>query len=1031
MTNKYADSITLDNPIAIWALDDTLPPASVSDLDSSPININIAAYGSPVSVYNGTSSNNGYYISPDSTASNVEVDNNGTPMVYGASNITNIYPISDLPSLIIPGFGFLNDDGKDKSYTLEFWARISSSTHYPRKIVGPIQSDNGLYVNGPYLSLKIENTISSHYVGEWERPMLIQITYTSLSASVIINGETIISINHDATNFDLPAKTSGSLDQDWIGFYCYSNVSQIQLDCIAIYAYQMSEAKAKLHFTKAQSVDVPQLKFGNFSELPVVIDYHFSKYSNNYVYPGNGRWQNGIVKNLATDGKILYSPEYVLPKLVLENTGQSFTEWCELNNTISGQSTTSSLSSGDILNDDVFFRIVPDNSDGIAVESDYTAGYLEFEKLSILQDPVKVIYGVYKLIDTPTSDELLFRIINKNNEYFEAVVNSSNQIVYRFISGSSSSPIATVSISSTSSKFSAGIDIDQLLTSQNNIQLSAFFTNQGDLKVFLGGSPDLNVIGTSTPKMFRGNIYKFGFGNQDNLNKIYDLDEASGGTSEFVSGIVRHNSTILLSHFATYTLIALNTYGVFNLDIAVDSYWEDYVPLSLLAKNIILDANGTQEYGLDFIQINIDHPRSISSSNATVNTYVEFADVAVSKISSSQLEKTYSSIPSNGVITPGSDWINKKYQFINNTIVYLPTGGFSDFNDLSIAVSMDIKIPGIIRNPFKIKKLHLASQAYDYSEIPKLIGTKYSRDIIPYTRSDASTIVYDGVNPYTIYKDSTPYLYLDKYSGIQLVGSNIGDVFSSTTVEKRGIRIPVNPTQKSYYKVSVLQLSVKKDTPFTANSNVEIFRIVDNEGVLVVDAQTGADANIAKIRVRRSSGTAYSAYTDVRFYVNDVKDTSVDGIAVNTFMTYGQWNIISFEFDPLLDFSNFSGSIDVTGPFIVNNIVDYQIDKSREGNAVVFALWGDGDYSIKDLEGEDATLWSDVVALGNWRDILEGIVLPISLGLDVPKIYGAFLGVTTLSTLSSFEEKHTIDVTQNATAAYLGIRSSTITAIPL
>ena len=57
--------------------------------------------------------------------------------------------------------------------------------------------------------------------------------------------------------------------------------------------------------------------------------------------------------------------------------------------------------------------------------------------------------------------------------------------------------------------------------------------------------------------------------------------------------IVRHNSTILPSHIATYTLVATNTYGIFDLDIAADSYWEDYVPLSLLAKDVIVDANGT------------------------------------------------------------------------------------------------------------------------------------------------------------------------------------------------------------------------------------------------------------------------------------------------------------------------------------------------------------------------------------------------------------------------------------------------------
>jgi hypothetical protein len=225
-----------------------------------------------------------------------------------------------------------------------------------------------------------------------------------------------------------------------------------------------------------------------------------------------------------------------------------------------------------------------------------------------------------------------------------------------------------------------------------------------------------------------------------------------------------------------------------------------------------------------------------------------------------------------------------------------------------------------------------------------------------------------------------------------------------------------------------------KDTQFVANSNIEICRIVEEQNIFVVDAQIGANANVASIRVRTSSGTAYSSYTDVRIYVNGKLDSSVDGVGTgvtptgeSTKIRYNQWNILSLVFDPLLDFSGFSGHIDITGPFIINNVADYQIDKSREGDAIVFAQWGEGQYSLL----EDVGSWSGVLALGNWREILEGIVLPISLGLDAQQLYGSYLGISKLGTLSSFESKHSMDVIQNATSAYLGIRSSVITATPL
>ncbi len=1037
MTNKYADSIILDNPITIWALDDTLPPASVADLSGS---ISITANGASLATYSSISSDNGYYISSDNTAANVAADNRGIPLVFGASNITNIYPVSNLPSIIIPGFGMLNDDGKDKTYTLEFWARIKSSSHYPQKIVGPINSDNGIYVNGPFISLKIENFVGSHYVGDWNRPMLIHLTYSQLSSSLMINGESVITINHDSTNFELPTKLdANNIDQDWIGFYAYSNVPQIQLDCIAIYSYQISELKAKLHFVKGQSVEVPQMRFGNFSELPIVADYQVSKYANNYVYPGNGRWQNGIIKNLLTDGKTIYMPNYSLPKLILENTDQSFSEWCDLNNSLSGQSTTSTLTSGDTLNDDVFFRIVPDNSNISTVEAGedeedyYSAGYLEFEKLSFLSEPVKVIYGVYKLSATPTSNELLFRVINKNNEYFEAVVNSSNQIVYKFVSGSSTTTIDTITITNTSEKFSAGIDIDQLLIAENNIQLSSFFTNQGDLKVFLGGSSELNSTSSATAKMFRGNIYKFGFGNKDNLNKIYDLDESSGGGAEFTDGIVRHNSTILPSHFATYTLVAVNTFGIFGLDIAIDSYWEDFVPLSLLAKNVITNSSGNIAYDLEFMQLNFDHPASISSTNSTIKSYVEFSEIATSIVSENQITKTYEAVPSNSVISPNSSWLNKKYQFTDNTIVYLPSGGFADFKDLCIKISIEAKIPGIIRNPVKIKKLQIASQAYDYADLPTEIGTKYLRDVIPYTKPNTTAIVYNGTNPYTIYKDSTPYLYLNNYSGIKLVGDNVGSTISGTTVESRGIRIPINATQKDYYKVSVVQLSMLKDSAFTANTDLEIFRIKDNGNTYVVSANTTAgNTTTARIKVRTSNGTAYTQYSNVTIFVNGVEDSTTNGLAQSTVFGHSQWNMIELLFDPVLDFSNSTeGSFDITGPFVINNIADYQIDKAREGQSIVYAQWGTGTYSVL-AEGT----WTNVSTemspnATTWRDTLTGELTDISVSLDVSQIHNSFLGTGKLSIFQDFENLHKVNASQNRTTLYSDLRSSIITATPL
>jgi hypothetical protein len=65
------------------------------------------------------------------------------------------------------------------------------------------------------------------------------------------------------------------------------------------------------------------------------------------------------------------------------------------------------------------------------------------------------------------------------------------------------------------------------------------------------------------------------------------------------------------------------------------------------------------------------------------------------------------------------------------------------------------------------------------------------------------------------------------------------------------------------------------------------------------------------------------------------------------------------------------------------------------------------------------------------------IAMPILMNLNVSAILEKIQEMLDLPlnreflTLESFENEHSIDINQNATGAYLGIRSSIITAIPL
>jgi hypothetical protein len=166
--------------------------------------------------------------------------NTSIPLVYGASGVTRLIP-NDLgrPSLIVPGKGFLNEVGRYKEYTVEFWARINSSASTPKRIFGPISGSNGLYVEGGFLTLVIGNNFASHFVGEWVRPMLIQIRLIRNSATVLLNGEEVISMAIDTATIALPAEMLNGDSQDWLGFYAYDDVSPVEIDCVAIYSYQI------------------------------------------------------------------------------------------------------------------------------------------------------------------------------------------------------------------------------------------------------------------------------------------------------------------------------------------------------------------------------------------------------------------------------------------------------------------------------------------------------------------------------------------------------------------------------------------------------------------------------------------------------------------------------------------------------------------------------------------------------------------------------------------------------------------------
>lgn len=1038
--NRYADAILTDNPSAIWTFDDldsVISAATPVNLASTKSIALANMYGVASNSYT-SSLNPAYYISQSSSSGNLKVSNIGIPLVYGATQVSNVLENTlssvSYPSIIVPGFGLFNENGRSKKVALEFWIRAKAYSHYPRKIVGAIASSDGLYIDGPFIKLKINNNIASHYIGNHNRPLHIVINYSPTHSNVMVNGEQVISISYSANTISFPAQLDGSSDsQDYIGFYAYSNIPVLQVDCVAFYPYLLSSEIAKLHFVKGQSVDSPELKQGKYLSTPVVFDYQMAKSSNNYTYPGLGRFENGIINNVSVQNNAILNPQYSLPSVVFEEPRKTLAGWYDSQKTTANQSSTTSLADGDLVNDDVFFRINPSDQNN---EWD-SEGYILFERFSeIIQKPIKAFYGVFETDALPANnqEQILFRLENNSNQYLECVLNDdAGNIVYRFSypNETSQSNILTIKTlaeavdanprtvgDETNYRFAVGINFDTLVEQQSdNDYLTSFLSNQSDLKLFIGGLSNFT-------KVFRGQIYKIGFSDSNNLKAI---------SSYFTADGIADNSDVLSfnSHFATYTLFALNTFGVFELDIATAGSWEDYVPLSLFAKNVISNSNGDLEYRLDQLQITLDYLENPTLTNAMIRSYVEFSEIATSVVSENQLTKSLQAYGGTYTVEPDSDWVNKRYEIVNNSVVRLPTGGYGDIEDLGINVYLDFKIPGIIRNPIAIKSLQIGAYSLNYSAMRTPIGSKFGRDVFPYTKTatvvsgavTAVSVAFNGKNSFRLHKQSTPYLYLTDSSGIQMVGTGFGDN-TDCKIEKRGILIPLNEERQLSYQLSLIQMSVLFNKNF-ANETLEICRIkneLSGQTVVIYLEYSSASTGTLVAKTLNTAQTGYDTATpvSVSFFVNGISTTSFQA---------NKWNMVAIQFAKAFDLSNGFGSLSLTGPFMYNNISDYRVSSTRINDTFVYDTWS----GVLTNGGGSGGSWTAAYdyeedATPEWEDILISSEVGTPVKIDAASLYSSYLGN---SSISALDDNFITIFNDDSFNYYSGIRLESFRAQPL
>lgn len=929
-----------------WSEEFISNSSGLSELQNLPSSIALESCQVVDAKAYGLSSNNGYYLSK----SNALVARNfGVPLVYGASNSTVLSPNTNAdgspkPSLIVPGIGFMNEAGRYKEYTVEFWARITSDSSKAKRIFGPITGSDGLYVDGAFLTLSIGDQFDSKYVGEWGRPMLIQITYSDNSMSVILNGESVISLIIDTSSVSLPSKLNSlDKDQDWLGFYAHTDIYPLELDCVAIYPYQVPEVVAKRRWTYGQAVTSTERINNQYNGTSAFIDYSFANYDANYKYPQMGAWNQGISDNIVSDGVSLSTPTYSLPDYffvdaTLEDLYEMNKDLQPINNEPNGSeiNTFISLTGTQNIN-----------------------GYFKFNNVNILTEKTKGIYGVFKSTALVDQEETLFLFENKINlDTFKVSILNEN-ILYKIRLNGTETLVKSVAYQQ-GDIFAAGLDIDAL--SENFGQdVATFFGNLSVVTLYVLNDKTLS-------SKFNGNFYRLSFCSSRNFTQVSDHFGLDGICFE-------HGN--MVNHIASYTLTPTIEYEKFYLDVGVSGYWEDYIPLSYFAK-YIKDSSGKDRYDLDFLQFNIDYPspsifRTVNEvdswtyrelnerfsdpvqqtyevlDNSLYTGYQDYDDLARDRSllnyeynTSDSIVRSYISFQfvSDGAnkfytdftntapalrsgiidIQDGLSWQNTKYEVVNDTIIYPPKT--VDFNDLALVVHLEFKHSGILGKQVKLRSLEFASQSLNESSANP-IGTKFGKNIFPYTRSG---IYYDykSKNPISIYKKSTPYLYLTRYSGIQVRGD-----FSPFV--NRGISVPINPNKVDEYRVNSMQLAMRYDNESFPVTPYEIFEIKDSTSTIkffmVANSSSGDRAKIYAVNAQTGK-----IQDGLSYYINGQ-------LVSYPVITIKQWSFLGISFGDPLSFAGYSGYINLNGSMLFNHISYYQMTSLQQKQSFSYRIW--------------------------------------------------------------------------------------------
>jgi len=983
-------------------------------------------YGYPAKEY-GVQENSGYYIIENNEllAKNVSV-----PMVYGSDNSTKISSALEegAPSLIVPARGFFNSLGKYKDMSCEFWLRINPQTVLSRKIFGPLNSNDGLYVRDNNLSLVVGSSIGSNSIYQWNRPMLVSVMFDSDTAYLLINGETVI-------NIPIDKESSLFNDTDWLGFYSYEDIENFDVDCIAIYPYIIPGPVSKRRFAWGQATSSPQTVANYYQGQNVYVNFSNAGYQHNLSYPDFYSWAAGKSDNLLATRNRLSSPDYSLPGIELGS--RTIQDLYNGNKEINTGGRT-------------FFTFKPDDS--------WSGNYYMYLNSLNFIDNVSSIYGVFSSNDTQSKSPLM-RVKNiSTNDVFDIFL-EEDEIFYKFnetvVHSESISPVFNDDDppEQIETKFSFGFNLTTL-SQKFRDTFFRFFESKNNLQIYIAGNED---------ETFEGKFYRFGITNRKNNLEVADLFDNNGFA---ISG--DHES--FYEHFATYTVVPLIRFSNFILDISISASWEEYYPLAKLGK-FIKNSQGKTYYDLDYMQINFDYSpitervevQTTPSTwtyeelfnfynfpvqqeyeildNSLITGYTNYDDLNNKKFTQYFLSTDKSSLKSYLTFQLLSDGANipierfpytrdlidccfidaeientnespfkaylTKFEFIDKTVVFPPQK--IDFRRVAAVIHIDIKQEGILTNPINIRNLEICSRSFSqYS--PNAISTESGISLFPYVKRGIY-FNYKEKNPVRISKTRNPYLYLSEDSGIKILGQQ-------TLTEEVGIAIPINQNASSDFSIQSLQIWIKQNIFDLPAVSYPIFEIVGLEETIEFVIRSDASGKRAVLAARDKK--TKSIKTGISFYQNGIRTKS-------PYLEFNEWTSLGIAFDDPIIFNNFVGYLNLFRGIAFNNISYFDPSGMGKTTNLSERKWlnilnpdGEGEvsweYWYEDPETEEIRRWVNLYVLG----------LNEYFSISPKNIYESFVGTNNIV----FDDGDQLDIKNDSLGVFQSSEWSEFRVIP-